>query len=101
MQLRDECLYLKNFLLSTHSGCQCVGVKSYLMKEAQLSQQVAAGIAADGVMPIAAMIHPGYAPMMGMGPALQHGLDVADRGRSQSVGSVATNDGGPSMLRPQ
>ena len=88
-QLRDECLYLKNFLLSTHSGCQCVGVKNYLMKEAQLSQQVAAGIA-GGVMPIAGMIHPGYA-MMGMGPQPQYGMDVPDdRRRSQSVTSGPT-----------
>lgn len=87
-QLRDECLYLKNFLLSTHSGCQCVGVKNYLMKEAQLSQQVAAGIA-GGVMPIAGMIHPGYA-MMGMGPP-QYGIEMpGDRRRSGSITSGPT-----------
>jgi hypothetical protein len=80
-QLRDECLYLKNFLLSTHSGCQCVGVEK---KEAQLSQQVAAGIA-GGVMPIAGIIHPGYG-MMGMGPPSQYGMDMpGGRRRSQSV----------------
>jgi len=99
-QLHDECLYLKNFLLSTHSGCQCVGIKNYLMKEAQLSQQVAAGIAVGGVMPIAAMIHPGYAPMTGI-PPLQHRMGVTDRARSQSVGSVAMSDVGPSMSQPQ
>jgi len=98
-QLRDECLYLKNFLLSTHSGCQCVGVKNYLMKEAQLSQQVAAGIAVGGVMPIAAIIHPGYAPIMGI-PAFQHRVDVTDRARSQSVGSIAMSDVGPRMSQP-
>jgi bZIP transcription factor len=88
-QLRDECLYLKNFLLSTHSGCQCVGVKNYLMKEAQLSQQVAAGIA-GGVMPLAGMIHPGYA-MMGMGPPSQYGIEMpGDRRRSGSVSSGPT-----------
>jgi hypothetical protein len=95
-QLRDECLYLKSFLLSTHSGCRCVGVKDYFMKEAQLSQQVAAGIAAGGVMPIAGMIHPGCVSIMGMGPPMQHGMDVvAERERSQSVGRAATGDGRP------
>ena len=90
-QLRDECLYLKNFLLSTHSECQCVGVKNYLIKEAQLSQQVAG---MGGVIPIANLIHPGmdmgreYPSMMGM----HHPLD--DRRRSESIGSGITMSDG-------
>ena len=92
-QLRDECLYLKNFLLSTHSGCSCVGVKNYLMKEAHMSQQVSA---MGGVLPIASLVHPGmdmgsrgYA-MMGM----HHPME--ERHRSQSVVSGATmSDGRP------
>ena len=92
-QLRDECLYLKNFLLSTHSGCSCVGVKNYLMKEAHLSQHAAR---MGGVMPIANLVHPGmdmgggYPPMMGM----HHPMD--DRRRSESIGSCITmSDGRP------
>lgn len=92
-QLRDECLYLKNFLLSTHSGCSCVGVKNYLMKEAQMSQQVTG---MGGVLPIASLVHPGMDmgsrgyPMMGM----HHPMD--ERHRSQSVVSGATmSDGRP------
>jgi hypothetical protein len=84
-QLRDECLYLKNFVLTTHSGCSCVGVKNYLMKEAQMSQQVAG---MGGGLPIASLVHPGMDPrgypMMGM----HHTMD--DRGRSMSVASGAT-----------
>ena len=90
-QLRDECLYLKNFLLTTHSGCSCVGVKNYLMKEAHLSQQVAG---MGGVMPISNLVHPGmemgrgYPAMMGM----HHPMD--DRQRSESIGSgIAMSDG--------
>jgi hypothetical protein len=85
-QLRDECLYLKNFLLSTHSGCSCVGVKNYLMKEAQMSQQVAG---MGGVLPIASLVHPGmelgrgYHAMIPM----HHPLD--DRRRSDSVASLS------------
>jgi hypothetical protein len=93
-QLRDECLYLKNFLLSTHSGCSCVGVKNYLMKEAQMSQQVAG---MGGVIPIANLVHPGMDmgsrgyQMMGM-PHPMHD----DRGRSMSVASAITmSDGRP------
>jgi hypothetical protein len=88
-QLRDECLYLKNFLLSTHSGCQCVGVKNYLMKEAQLSQQVAG---MGGVMPIANLVHHpgmdsrGY-PIMGQ---MHHHVQLDDRRRSQSATSGMT-----------
>jgi bZIP transcription factor len=89
-QLRDECLYLKNFVLTTHQGCSCVGVKKYLMNEAQMSQQVAG---MGGGMPIASLVHPGMDPrgypMMGM-----HGLD--NRGRSMSVGSgITMSDGRP------
>lgn len=92
-QLRDECLYLKNFLLSTHSGCSCVGVKNYLMKEAQMSQQVTG---MGGVLPIASLVHPGMDmgprgyPMMGM----HHPMD--ERHRSLSVASgVTMSDGRP------
>jgi len=92
-QLRDECLYLKNFLLSTHSGCSCVGVKNYLMKEAQMSQQVTG---MGGVLPIASLVHPGMDmgargyPMMGM----HNPMD--ERRRSQSVLSgVTMSDGRP------
>ena len=91
-QLRDECLYLKNFLLSTHSGCSCVGVKNYLMKEAQLSQQV---LGMGEVMPTANLVHPGmdmgrgYPPMVGM----HHPMD--DRRRSESIGSGITISDGP------
>jgi hypothetical protein len=87
-QLRDECLYLKNFVLTTHSGCSCVGVKNYLMKEAQMSQHVAG---MGGGMPIASLVHPGMDPrypMMGM----HQGMD--DRGRSMSVGSGVTMSDG-------
>jgi hypothetical protein len=86
-QLRDECLYLKNFLLSTHAGCSCAGIKNYLMKEAQLNQQV---MGMGGVMPITSLVHPGmdmgrgYPPMMGM----HHPMD--DRRRSESIGSGIT-----------
>jgi hypothetical protein len=91
VQLRDECLYLKNFLLSTHSGCSCVGIKNYLMKEAQLSQQVAG---MGGIMPITHLGHPmeigrvGYPPVMGM----HHHMD--DRRRSESIGSGITMSDG-------
>jgi hypothetical protein len=97
-QLRDECLYLKNFLLSTHSGCQCVGVKNYLMKEAQLSQQVAG---MGGVMPIANLVHHpgmdsrGY-PIMGQ---MHHHVQHDDRRRSQSATSGMTMSQG--SMSPQ
>ena len=99
-QLRDECLYLKNFLLSTHSGCQCVGVKNYLMKEAQLSQQVAG---MGGVMPIANLLHHpgmdsrGYSIMGQMHHHMQQQHD--DRRRSQSVTSGMTMSQG--SMSPQ
>jgi hypothetical protein len=93
-QLRDECLYLKNFLLSTHSGCSCVGVKNYLMKEAQMSQQVAG---MGGVMPIANLVHPGMDmgsrgyQVMGM-----HNPMHDERDRSMSVASgITMSDGRP------
>lgn len=101
-QLRDECLYLKNFLLSTHSGCSCVGVKNYLMKEAQMSQQVAG-------IPITSLIHSGMdfaaaaaaSAARGYPPAavmsMHHpGMPLDDRRRSDSVASVVTmSDGRP------
>jgi len=101
-QLRDECLYLKNFLLSTHSGCQCVGVKNYLMKEAQMSQQVAG---MGGVIPIANLVHHpgmdsrGY-PLMGqMHHHMQQQQQHDDRRRSQSVTSGMTMSQG--SMSPQ
>jgi len=82
-QLRDECLYLKNFLLSMHSGCNCMGVKNYLLKEAQMSQQVA-NLAAAGGLPIASLVHPGW----GMHPHVVGNEE--DRRRSLSVVSGVT-----------
>ena len=100
-QLRDECLYLKNFLLSTHSGCQCVGVKNYLMKEAQFSQQVAG---MGGVIPIANLVHHpgmdsrGY-PIMGQMHHHMQQNQHDDRRRSQSVTSGMTMSQG--SMSPQ
>src|SRR5208282_3827933 len=82
-QLRDECLYLKNFLLSTHSGCSCVGVKNYLMKEAQLSQQV---VGMGGLMPIANLGHPGMDMGRGYPPMMEMPHPMDDRRRSESIG---------------
>ena len=92
-QLRDECLYLKNFLLSTHSGCSCVGIKNYLMKEAQLSQQV---VGIGGVMPIPSLVLPGMDMGRGYPPMVEIRHPMDDRRRSLSIGSgITISDGRP------
>jgi bZIP transcription factor len=61
VQLREECLYLKNFLMSAHTGCNCVGVKNYLMDEAQMNRNV--GGMGGPIVPVSNLAPQGY-PMM-------------------------------------
>jgi len=96
--LRDECLYLKNFLLSAHAGCSCVGVKNYLMNEAQMSHVTSMNVrGASGGMPIAnsgmdLSGRTGY--IMGIQQQHHPHHTVDDRGRSESIASGITMSDG-------